>query len=354
MPAYKEENGKTWYAQFFYVDWTGKRKRKKKRGFATKREAKEYEDNFLTKPPTNEKLTFQQLYSSYISDISVKFKESTLETKMNIFETHILPYFKNRIVSEISSSDIRMWQNEILKKGYAKTYQKTINNQISSIFNYAIKHHGLVVNPCHIAGSIGEKRADEMQYWTLDEFNLFISYVKEPGYHIAFMLLHYGGLRKGELTALTPNDINKDENSISINKTASFKQGDYRVTEPKTKQSKRIVTIPKSVYEELKNYIDSLYGIRPTDRIFHFNSNHTLNGYLDRKIKEIGNLKKIRIHDFRHSHVALCIDMGINILLISKRLGHKDIETTLNLYGHLYPDKQRNLADKLEEKIQQK
>lgn len=348
MPVYKDENNKgTWYAMFFYTDWTGERKRKKKRGFKTAREAKEYERNFLTKPVTNGDITFQQLYEVYKADMKEKVKESTMDNKCTIIENHILPYFKSKKIADMTAADIRMWQNEILKKKLSDTYMRTINNQISCILNYAVNYHGLPFNPCKTAGLIGAKNAEEMSFWTLDEFNQFIKVVTHPGYHCAFNLLYWSGIRKGELTALTPADV--QNGAIIINKTASWRNGQLVVTKPKTKNSKRIVELPEVCYNELTEYISNLYGIREEDRIFDINSNASLNKAFERYIEKAG-VKQIRIHDLRHSHASLCIDMGMNILAISERLGHKNIETTLNTYSHLYPNKQKMLALELNKK----
>lgn len=350
MPSYKDDRNKkriTWYSTFYYKDWTGVHRRKKKCGFKTKREADEYERNFLSGPTTNTDILFPKLYQLYMDDIKGKIKASTVATKQNIIDNNILPYFKLKTVSDIKASDVRMWQNEIIKKGYSDTYMRSINSQFSSILNYAVKYYGLPSNPCHSAGTIGAKHANEMEIWTLEEFKQFISVVKEPRHHIAFNLLYWGGFRKGELMALTPKDIL--DGAIDVNKTGTWNKGNFVVTSPKTKKSKRIVTIPDFCYKELCDYVNRLYGIQETDRIFDFGSNGVLNTSLRRYAEKAG-VKKIRVHDLRHSHASLCIDMGMSIVLISNRLGHENIETTLHTYSHLYPDKQKIVADQLNEK----
>ena len=124
MPAYKDEERKTWYVRFYYTDWTGQRKQKKKRGFKTQREAKEFERNFLKEPPRNNDYTLQQLYDIYSADISEKLRQSTTEMKDNIFKNHILPYFGKTKITDITPAAVRMWQNEILRKdlSFIKNY----------------------------------------------------------------------------------------------------------------------------------------------------------------------------------------------------------------------------------------
>lgn len=352
MPAYKDEQHNTWYCQFWYIDWQGNRKHKVKRGFKTKREASSFENSFKDTAKNNVDITFGSLYENYKEQKISVLKESTQENKINIIEKHILPYFKKRKIAEIVSQDIMKWQNEIRKLGYSETYLKSINNQLSTLFNYAVRHYGLSANPCVIAGSMGSKKTnEEMQFWTLDEFNKFISCINGLANKISFEILYWCGLRKGELLALTPADILTSK-EINITKTGRWRvtkeHKEFVVTTPKTKKSIRKVSLPDFLYNEITSYITKLYGIRENDLIFPYEGNNTLNGILERGIKKSG-VKKIRVHDLRHSHASLCIEMGMNVLLISERLGHENVETTLNTYSHLYPNKQSALANQLNE-----
>ena len=120
------------------------------------------------------------------------------------------------------------------------------------------------------------------------------------------------------------------------------------ITSPKTEKSIRKVAIPHFLYNEIQEWMKMLYGLEHDDLLFEFNSNHTLNGVLDRSAEKAG-VKRIRVHDLRHSHASLCIESGISILLLSERLGHENIETTLNTYSHLYPNKQATLANELDQ-----
>ena len=119
------------------------------------------------------------------------------------------------------------------------------------------------------------------------------------------------------------------------------------ITIPKTEKSIRKVAIPDFLYQEINEWMKMLYGLEHDDLLFEFNSNHTLNGILDRSAAKAG-VKRIRVHDLRHSHASLCIEAGISVLLLSERLGHENIETTLNTYSHLYPNKQAALASDLD------
>lgn len=345
MPAYKDEERGTWYASFYYTDWMGNRKLKKKRGFKTQREAKEFEREFLNKEERDCDITFEFLVEEYFKDLSTRLKKTTIAIKRDIFNTKILPYMKNLKISQITPTTVRLWQNEILKGGYAPTYQKTIHNQLSAILNYAVKYYNMPNNPCRITGSIGKKNADSMKIWTLDDYRKFIALEKKPAAFVAFEILFWCGLREGELLALTPADITEDK-KIHITKTFVRVDGEELVTPPKTPKSIRDVPISDFLYNEIQDYISKLYGIQPQDKLFYFTK-----GFIGKEIKRLhekAGVERIRTHDLRHSHASLLIDMGYSIFLISERLGHENVETTMNTYGHLYPNKHQEMVDGLE------
>lgn len=346
MPAYKDKERGTWYAMFYYTDWQGIKHKKKKRGFATQREAKEFERDFLANEQKDCDITFKTLVEEYFGDMKTRLRETTISNKQYLFDTKITPYLGRLQIKDITPSTIRKWQNEVLlSSDYSPTYIKTINNQLSAVFNYAVKYYDLPKNPCRIAGSVGKKHAAEMNIWTVDEFEKFIVTEDKPASKLAFEILFWTGMRTGELLALTPADILPDK-SIVINKSFTKLDGKDIVSPPKTAKGNRTVTIPEFLYNEIYEYINSVYEIQPDERIFYFTKHH-LNKEMKR-CSEIAGVKNIRVHDIRHSHVAMLIEKGYNILIISERLGHENVETTLNTYGHLYPNKHRELADELE------
>lgn len=180
MPSYYDENTKTWYCKFYYTDYNGTRKQKKKRGFKLQREAKEWERNFLETRELDVNIKFKNFVPQYFKDTENRIKESTLENKKYIVDQKILPFFSDMILSEITPLNVRQWQNELLayrdknNKPYSQTYLKTIQNQLSAIFNYGVRYYNLKENPCIKAGSLGKKHADKMLIWTLEEFQQFI------------------------------------------------------------------------------------------------------------------------------------------------------------------------------------
>lgn len=199
MNLTKDKKKGTWYVQFYYTDWQGNRKKKFKRGFKTKSEAQEWAMNFLQRQKGDTSLTFGQFIDEYYEDMEKRLKGNTMKTKKYIIEFKIRPFFANKVLSEITPLDIRKWQNELLGKGYKQTYLKTVNNQLSAMFNYAVNFRGLPSNPCRKAGSIGKGRAEEMKFWTLDEYKVFIEGAKDKEVsYIAFQMLYWTGMRIGD------------------------------------------------------------------------------------------------------------------------------------------------------------
>lgn len=344
MPVYKDKVRGTWYCCFYYTDWQGEQQRKTKRGFAKQKDAKEWERTFLDKLQENPQMTMASLISLYSTDMAGRLKVSTMPNKEHMIRTKILPYFGKMKISDIKATTVRQWQNQLMGEGYAETYLKAINNQLCAIFNYAVKYYGLKENPCHKAGSMGRKHAKEMQFWTKDEYTKFATAIEDnPQIHAAFQVLYWCGIREGELLALTKDDIDFDENTIRINKSYQRIRGQDIVTEPKTPKSNRIIAIPDFLSTELQEYLSHLYD---EDRIFPLTKNILYREMLRGSSK--GGVKKIRVHDLRHSHASLLIELGFSPLLIAERLGHENIETTLNTYSHLYPHKQGELAKTLD------
>lgn len=253
-------------------------------------------------------------------------------------------------MSEITPAKVRSWQNDMIAKGYKDTYLKTINNQLSAIFNFAVQLYGISENPVKKAGGMGKSYSEEMKFWTKDEFVRFLEKImNKPTSYIIFKVFYWTGMRLGELLALTPSDLHLNQKYISINKSYQRIGGRDVITDPKTPKSKRNITIPDFLVEDLREYLDMLYSPDPNERVFRVTKSF-LEKEMRRGAKEAG-LERIRIHDLRHSHAALLIEMGFPILAVSNRLGHEKIQTTLQVYGHLYPNKQQMIADKLNERF---
>ena len=340
-------DGKMWRCQFYYKDWQGVSHKKNKRGFKTKAEAEQWERDFLQQQQRNLDINFENFVQIYYEDMEHRLRENTMRTKKFIIDLKIIPYFKKKNMNEIKASDIRAWQNALMKKEYSETYLKTVNNQLSAIFNYAVRYYDLKDNPCRKAGSIGKSHAGEKEFWTKQEFKQFLVTVEnKPETKMAFLLLYWTGMRIGELLALSLADFDAEKKTLSITKSYQRINGRDVITEPKTAKGKRVISLPDFLVAELEEYVSRFYGMMADDRLFMITKS-----YLEKEMKrgtELSGVKKIRLHDLRHSHASLLISkLGVQPKLVSERLGHEKIQTTLDTYSHLYPDQSRNLADQL-------
>ena len=353
MPVFKNEDNGTWYVMARYVNWKGERKQKCKRGFATKREAQEWERMFKLQTSSDLDMSFEAFTELYINDVKNRLKENTWLTKEHIIRTKILPYFGKLKISEISTKEIIAWQNEMLayrdekKKPYSQTYLKTLHTQLSAIFNHAVRYYELRSNPAAKVGNMGSEEHKEMLFWTKEEYKKFsFEMMDKPVSFYAFEMLYWCGIREGELLALTPADFNFDKETVTINKSYQRLKGQDVITSPKTKKSNRTIKMPQFLCEEMKEYLGMIYGLKKKDRIFTVTKSY-LHHEMDRGAKAVG-VKRIRIHDLRHSHISLLIDMGFSAVAIADRVGHESIDITYQ-YAHLFPSKQIEMAEKLDD-----
>ena len=354
MPAYKyttKDGAIRWMASFWYMDWTGKRKKKKKEGFERKKDAQDFEREFLLKAEKRCDMTFASLVQLYQEDADHRVRGTTRGTQDSIINTWLLPFFGKLQVDKIDAVTVRKWQNEMISavnphngRKYSPSYLRTVNSRLSAIFNYAVMYYGLRQNPCLPAGFMGKKKARKMDFWTTAEFDTALEHVTKPGFRVAFQIMYWCGLRVGECLALTPADILPSK-MVRISKTHHRKAGEDAPGPPKTDNSVREVPMPAFLYGEVQNYISALYEIEPGDRIFYFNHG-TLNRELDRAAEAAG-VQRIRIHDLRHSHAAMLVDLGYSIVAVAERLGDT-VEVAMATYSHLYPDKKQGMADDLD------
>lgn len=210
MPANKDKKTGKWNCTFYYTDWTGKKIKKMKRGFATKGEALDWERHFLLEKASSLDMTFGDFYKRYKEDVQPKVRENTWRSKEYVIDQKILPYIKDLIMREITPRDILTWQNEMRSlstsdgNSFSGTYLRTMQAQLSAIFNHAVKYYELPRNPAVLVGPLGQHNADEMLFWTKDEYMTFIPAMANKTYsYMAFELLYWCGIRMGELFALT-------------------------------------------------------------------------------------------------------------------------------------------------------
>ena len=332
MPVFRNESNGTWYVMTRYVDWQGNHKQKCKRGFKTKREALEWERVFHLQQSTDMDMSFESFVDIYKNDIRSRIKETTWLTKVNIIDKKILPYFGKRKISEIQTKEVIAWQNDLLRqkdktgKPYSECYLKTIHNQLSAIFNHAVRFYALRTNSAAKAGNMGNEKRKEMLFWTKEEYLRFADVMMDkPVSYYAFEMLYWSGMRLGELLALIPSDFDFQNSTVTINKSYQRLHGEDVITTPKTKRSNRTIKMSEFLAEEMQEYIKMQYEIEPTDRLFPISKSY-LHREMERGCKETG-LQKIRIHDLRHPYVKHTTK------IFSLRL--------MNFQAQAYPDAQR-------------
>lgn len=291
-------------------------------------------------------ILFKNFVEIYLESMEHRIKENALMTKQNIFYHHIVPYLGEMKLDEITPKDIIHWQDQVMKdNNYKQTYLKTIHNQLSALFNYAVRFYGLKNNPARLAGNMGKEEVGEMKFWTKEEYLTFSRAMmnKEESYH-AFEILYWCGIRLGELLALTAEDFDFEKKTLRINKSYQRIKGKDVITTPKTRKSNRVLTLPDFLAEEMQDYISRLPYLKVDDRIFTITKSG-LHHEMDRGCRETG-VKRIRVHDLRHSHVSMLIEMGFSAVDIANRVGHESVKVTYR-YAHMFPNKDLIIAKKL-------
>lgn len=349
----------TYKCEGSYVDINGDSHRYHKRGFISAEEAKEWERTYLAKAKleVDTSITFYELYIIYMDRKNSILKNRSYYDINKMIEKHILPFWKDIKVSSITLHKIENYQNVLLntKKEDGSLYSneslKNIQMRLKSILKYGYENGYITDYKVQSFKIIkrGNELKKEMLFWQPDEYNKFISVVDEPIYVAFFNVLYWCGLRLGEALALTWNDISFDDKSIRINK--SYTKHKRQTTAPKTANSYRTVIMPNKCFESviiLYEMQKKIIGYSNDKLLFYFINPLDENSIRKKKDRwiEKANVKRIRTHDLRHSHVSLLISLGFNAFDIAKRLGHT-VEMVNNVYGHWFQDAQQKMVDKL-------
>ena len=349
MAIYKDKKRGTYYVSVYVELNNGERKRIMKRGFRTQAEAKTAEAeiilNATIEDPDNP--LFTDVVNEYINWYEKRRKSSSLHRLKKETRLYINPYFKDKHIQDIKKRDIMKFHDFLLDK-LSITTSKNVHGYLSAIFNHAVQMEYLTVNVARDVGNIQASENRKFEYYTLEEFRKFLELVDNFKYKTLFMCLFYSGARIGELLALQWKDTDFNTNDIDINKTA------YRgkTTTPKTESSIRKVKMPNHTMNLLRQL---KLQTNPKDDYFIFGefydplSHNAVSDYYHNLFTDDVKLRKIRIHDFRHSHASYLINSGYDIQIVSKRLGHKKISTTYDIYSHLYPNKEDEAVAMMED-----
>ena len=258
MSAYKDTKQGTWYVSFRYIDWTGKKTQKLKRGFKTKKEALNYEKEFMRKTAADMKMEMGSFIEVYFEDKRKELKENSIRNKQHMIYKHIVPYFGTRKMNEITPADVIQWQNTIQEKGYSKTYERMIQNQLNALFNHAQKIYNLKENPCKKVKKMGKSDANKLEFWTKAEYDSFIAGIDpESEDYLIFEILFWTGIREGD-----------DDDKIRLNQRKPSKYKGLRRFGPE-KNLQRINKFMKERPIFYKNLIQMKENIRFYLRCFY-------------------------------------------------------------------------------------
>lgn len=257
MGVYKDDKTASWFCKFYFKDWQGDRHQTTKRGFKTKRDALRWQADFIAKENRSMHISFEAYVKIYFEDKKNKLKERTVYNKKYMIDKHILPYFKNKKVDEVTSSDIIQWQNAMEEKGYSQTYLRMVQNQLTALYTHAAKIYG-IKNPCVSVEKMGKSDADHIDFWTKEEYDRFISVVdKSDKYYVLFELLFWTGIRIGD-----------DDDKIRLNQRKPSKYKGLRRFGPE-KNLQRINKFMKERPIFYKNLIQMKENIRFYLRCFY-------------------------------------------------------------------------------------
>lgn len=364
--VYKDKKRNSWYfsASLGY-DREGKRRQIVKRGFRTQREAKEAYDTFMANNSKeafqkNSTMLYEEFYNNlYMPDYKSGVSERTFNNRKISMDKHLQYFFKFPL-KDISPTIIQKWKNEMYSK-YKNGYIRSIYGSLQKSLDFAIKLGLLEENVAKNVGNV-KKKQEKPDFWTKEEFEKVVSSFDLNDYYdfFAFIIIYVlfmTGLRIGEAQALEWEDLDIENKYITVNKSMHYiNSKDYYTHEPKTKAGNRIISIDDNTLEYLLNWKElQSNNIKNNKYIFSYNgipmNKSNVSRIIQRQSKVVG-VKKIKVHALRHSHASLLISLNEQALVIRDRLGHEDIETTLGTYGHLYPNINHKVADRLKNVIE--
>lgn len=358
------KDGRKWIFYTRYKDLSGNVKQYKSKKFLNKKDAqlaeKEFYLNFDKNRPDND-MTFKELYTAFYEYQKDKVKETTLNTYKD--RIRYMALLDNVKVKDFNLQHYEMWRKKIMECKLSNRTRNYIYKFLKTIMNFGTKWYGLNFNniyPKMTNFTDPNEIKKEMEFWTYEEFNKFISVEDNLTFKCLFKTLYFCGLRKGEARALNWNDIDFNNNTIRINKglNDNVNRKKYTITCPKTLTSNRVLPLPKELVNDLKMLKEQAMSYTNyKDEWFVFGCSTPLGDDVIRRRKnnncKLAGVKQIRIHDFRHSCASLLINNGADITLVAKYLGHSKIDETLNTYSHMFKNKLNNIMgiiDDLNEK----
>ncbi|MCM3316143.1 site-specific integrase [Rummeliibacillus stabekisii] len=365
--AYFRKRGNKWsFTAYLGVDpRTGKKKQKTVSGFKTKKEAQlaaaKIEESVSTgEYKTLEKMTFSDFALKWEKLNKENFKSTTYSTYIGIIKNRLVPYFNNMYITDIRTIDIQSYYVELLEESLSTRYIRLIHNVLRRLFRDMIKW-GLISK--NVMGGVEPPKIQKKSYNVLDfaQAMQLLDYMKSNSkQYIFFSLAIWTGMRRGEMLGLRWQDIDFDKKEIYVQQQLAWTQEGFIFQSTKTIGSSRTIPIPDQLIKELKDYNLAQKKLRlqlgdafkDYDLVVATSTGNYFMGrnllyQLERACEEL-NLPKMTIHELRHTHATIMLQLGEHPKIVSERLGHKSIDITLNLYSHALPSLQRNASDNLQ------
>lgn len=355
MPIYRDKKTSTYYVKYRIGG-----KSTTKRGFKLKSDAQKYEIKVKLDQEKTADIYFHDVAYEYLEYVKNNSAYGTYTKTKRFIDVFILPNIENKKIEKIKDIDCLKFRETVNKLDYSSEYKNAMLGIFKRIFKFASQYYELKYNPASKISRIKqstkeklEKRNKQMNIWTNEEFEQFINCVDSKVYKCLFITLYYTGMRRGECLALTWNDFYDSKINVSKSMTRKTDHTNYEIKEPKSISSIREINLNKSLNEYLLQFKEEEMKIKGFNNDwFIFGrkiplAENTITRVKDRAIKKAG-VKRIRLHDFRHSHASNLIANGVSIVAVSKRLGHSDINMTLSIYTHLLQKSDDELTENIE------
>lgn len=374
MPIYKTDKG--YRVQVNYTDSFGNKKVivKQNKNTQTLKQAKQVEAEILLKVKSgsglDDNITLDELFEYHLKSAVNDTKKSSVATKIKRYENHVKPYFGHRKINSLTVIDFQNWKNDLLATGLSIAHLQGIYACLHALLNYAVKYDFLVKNHLSKLGNFKNPNATIKEYnvWDVADFEKFAEEVKKTcieyeenknedyllqwGYYVMYNILFYCGCRKGEVYPLTWNDIDFDNRILKIRRNLIYKieKGTFLITTPKTKNSIRDIPLPQRLIDVLNEHrmrYNDVYGF--TEEFYVCGGVAPLT---DTKLADLckecakrAGVKQVTIHGLRHSHASVLLKNKVNVLAVSKRLGHSSVRETMETYAHLFKETEFEVAD---------
>lgn len=360
MSVAKNEKTGKWECQIWYKDWQGKRRHTTKTGFERKKDAEKYEYEFLSKKQYQDPIidTAIDAYKKFLANERKlkNIKQTTYEHKIDYLDRCILPYFKGVKVSKITPAHIKEWlafmsTNTSVKERLGSGTLNIYRSVLKQLYDFCMEEYKTAENPVKKVKRVKEFSNDQrVKFWTVEEYQKFYDDLRTETQRVLFNIIYWSGMRIGECLALTPADFQPYKIIITKSTETTKEEGQFTDT-PKNKYSVREVEIPRSLYFQIMDYIESLYNVKPYTQIFsQFTASSVRNYIYYHGIQKLG-LPKASTHTLRHTYASMLLDVSKDVTVVTKQIGHSNPSTTLRVYSHMLKGKDRNAVNCLEESI---